>query len=251
MLLLRFLFLSSLRLFSRILCRHRSQWAGKPPADPYEDIRVMVLLNHTSLFEAALSGAFPMKVIWEVSKRGLLPGADTTMDRPIVGLFFKWMVPHWVSITRRRDSTWEKFLSLIGPDTLVMLFPEGRMRRRGGLDKHGRPLTVRGGIAEILEKVEGGNLLVVYSEGLHHIHAPGDKFPRLFQEVRCRFEQLPVKAYKDMLGAGHPAFARNVMHDLERRRDKQCYWDDQSFGRGAPRPLNLTYRAPGKEKPVI
>jgi len=230
----RYWFLCSIRRLSRTFYTINTEWVGGKPAQAFKNVRVTALLNHTSLFEAVLAGVFPKTFVWEVSGRGLLPGADTTMDRPIVGKVFKWMVPHWVSITRRRDSTWDRFLSLIQQDTLVLLFPEGRMRRRGGRDKHGRPMTVRGGIAEILEKIDDGDLLIVYSEGLHHIHAPGDKFPRLFQEVRCRFEQMPVKRYKELMNAGDPHFARNVMHDLERRRDKHCVWDDQSPGRGAP-----------------
>lgn len=238
---LRFLFLSGIRLLSRLLYRHRTEWVGAPPAAPFQGVRVTALLNHTSLFEAVLAGAFPSSFVWEVCGRGLLPGADTTMDRPIVGRFFKWMVPHWVSITRRRDSTWQQLLSRIESDTLVLLFPEGRMRRRGGRDKHGRPMTVRGGIADILARVEDGDLLIVYSEGLHHVHAPGDGFPRLFREVRCRFEQIPVRRYKELMRAGDPHFGRNVMHDLERRRDRHCLWDDQSVARGGPTESPLRY----------
>lgn len=214
---------------------------GEPPREPFRNVRVTVLLNHTSLFEAVLSGAFPASFVAEVSRRGLLPGADTTMDRPIIGKLFKWMVPQWVSITRRRDSTWQRFLGLIGPETLVLLFPEGRMRRRGGLDKHGRPMTVRSGIADILERIDDGEMLIVYSEGLHHAHAPGDRFPRLFREVRCRFEQMPVRRYKELMGAGDPHFRRNVMHDLESRRDRYCPWDEKSAARGGPREAPLRY----------
>lgn len=238
---LRFLFLESIRVLSRMFYSYRTEWVGEKPAKPFENVRVAALLNHTSLFEALLSGGVPQSFVWDLSGRGLLPGADTTMDRPIVGLFFKWMVPHWVSITRRRDSTWERFMSLIGGDTMVLLFPEGRMRRKGGLDKHGRPMTVRAGIADILSRVDDGDMLIVYSEGLHHIHAPGDSFPRLFEQVRCRFEQIPVKRYKDLMRFGDPHFARNVMHDLEQRRDRWCRWDDKSAARGAPSEAPLHF----------
>lgn len=239
--LLRYCFLASLRLLSRTFFYHQTEWVGPPPQRPFVNVRVTALLNHTSLFEAVLSGAFPPAFVADVCRRGLLPGADTTMDRAVVGRFFKWMVPHWVSISRRRDSTWERFLSLIGGDTLVLLFPEGRMRRRGGFDKHGRPMTVRGGIADILERVDDGDLLIVYSEGLHHIHAPGDRFPGLFRPVRCRFEQLPIRRYKELMRSGDPHFTRNVMHDLERRRDQHCLWDDQSVARGGPTEIPLHF----------
>jgi hypothetical protein len=238
---LRFCFLAALRQLSRLFCSHKSEWVGEKPAAPFKNVRLAALLNHTSLFEFAQSGSFPLEFVREISERALLPGADTTMDRPLVGRFFKWMVPKSVTLTRRKDSSWENFLSAIHPDTIVLLFPEGRMRRRGGFDKHGRPLTVRGGIADVLERIDDGDFLIVYSEGLHHVHAPGDRFPTLFQEVRCRFEQVPIRRYKEMLGAGHPDFARKVMHDLEKRRDEHCLWDEKSVARGGPVEIPLHY----------
>jgi hypothetical protein len=36
---------------------------------------------------------------------------------------------------------------------MVLMAPEGRMKRADGLDAHGQPMTVRGGIADILEVV--------------------------------------------------------------------------------------------------
>ncbi len=239
--LLRFWFLAAIRLASRLFYSHSSEWVGEPPAEPFRNVRVAALLNHTSLFEAALSGSFPLHFVRDISERALLPGADTTMDRPLVGRVFKWMVPKSVTLTRRKDSSWERFLSAIDAGTIVLLFPEGRMRRRGGFDKHGRPMTVRGGIADVLQRVDEGNLLLVYSEGLHHVHAPGDRFPSLFQQVRCRFEQIPIRDYKKMIGAGEPDFARKVMHDLERRRDQHCLWDEKSVARGGPIEIPLHY----------
>jgi hypothetical protein len=243
---LRFQFLAAIRLASRMFYSHRYEWVGEPPAEPFRNVRVAALLNHTSLFEAAHSAAFPLEFVREISAHGLLPGADTTMDRPVVGRFFKWMVPKSATLTRRRDSSWSGFLSLIDAETIVLIFPEGRMRRRGGFDKHGRPLTVRGGIADVLERVDDGDMLLVYSEGLHHVHAPGDRLPGLFREVRCRFEQVSIRRYKELMGAGDPHFTRNTMHDLESRRDRHCPWDDKSVERGGPieAPLRFPRRRP-------
>ena len=39
-------------------------------------------------------------------------------------------------------------------DVVVVLSPEGRMKRKNGLDKHGRPMTVRGGIGDILDRID-------------------------------------------------------------------------------------------------
>jgi hypothetical protein len=243
---LRFHFLAAIRLASRMFYSHRHEWVGEPPAEPFRNVRVVALLNHTSLFEASLSGSFPLHFVRDISERALLPGADTTMDRPLVGRIFKWMVPKSVTLTRRKDSTWESFLSAIDAGTIVIIFPEGRMRRRGGFDKHGRPMTVRGGIADVLQRIDDGDMLLVYSEGLHHVHAPGDRLPSLFREVRCRFEHVPIRRYKELMGAGDPHFTRNTMHDLERRRDRHCLWDDKSVRRGGPieTPLHFPRRRP-------
>jgi hypothetical protein len=241
---LRYCFLAGIRLASRIFYGHDSQWVGERPAEPFRNVRLAALLNHTSLFEIALSGSFPLHFVREISERALLPGADTTMDRPLVGRIFKWMVPKSVTLTRRKDSSWERFLSAIDAGTIVLLFPEGRMRRRGGFDKHGRPMTVRGGIADVLERIDDGDLLLVYSEGLHHVHAAGDRFPSPFQQVRCRFEQIPIRRYKELMGVGDVHFARNVMHDLEKRRDEHCLWDEKSVARGGPIEIPLHYPRP-------
>ena len=52
------------------------------------------------------------------------------------------------------------------------------------------------GVVDILDKIDEGNLLILYSGGLHHVHAPGDAFPKPFRTIRLRFEQMPVRDYK-------------------------------------------------------
>ena len=95
------------------------------------------------------------------------------------------------------------------------------MKRRSGLDKHGRPLTVRGGIADVLSRMDDGQMLIQYSGGMHHIHAPGERFPRLFKRVRIRLESLEIRQYKDSLDrAEHEAFKTEVIRDLTARRDR-------------------------------
>jgi hypothetical protein len=188
-------------------------------------VRVSILLNHTSLFEPILLGVSPFSYLWDIAAYGLIPGADSTLNRPIVGRFFKALAPDVVSLTRVRDKTWRDFLSRLGPRTVVLMAPEGRMMRRGGLDKHGQPMSVRGGIVDVLGGVESGRMLIVYSGGLHHVHAPGDAFPRLFLRVRVRFEEVDIPVYKEQLGAGTPGFRERVIADLERRRALHCRWD--------------------------
>ena len=107
---------------------------------------------------------------------------------------------------------------------MIIIFPEGRMKRANGLDKHGRPMTVRGGIADILRQHEGGPMLIAYSGGMHHIQVPGQHLPRLFRTIRLRFEGLEIEAYRQGIGMHLKPidFKRAVRSDLERRRDLYC-----------------------------
>lgn len=98
------------------------------------------------------------------------------------------------------------------------------MKRSSGLDSQGRPMTIRGGIADILQAIPSGRMLIVYSGGLHHVQAPGEKIPRLFKNVRLRLEILDIAQYRDALGehADHSEFKSAVIADLTRRRDLYC-----------------------------
>jgi len=220
-----FLFLLAVKLAGKLCFRVRLEWIDKP-ADPWSDHRILALLNHTSLFEPVLLAAAPNRLLWQVAAHGVLPVADKTVARPIVGRFFKLVAQHVVPVTRERDGTWADVLSRVhDPKALVVILPEGRMMRRTGLDAHGNRMTVRGGIADIIENVPEGRIFLVYSEGLHHVHAPGDRFPRLFQRVRIRAELLDLPSYRAALadvGDG-TSFKAAVVSDLTRRRDAHCF----------------------------
>jgi hypothetical protein len=100
------------------------------------------------------------------------------------------------------------------------------MKRANGLDLKGNPMTVRGGIADILLAIKEGRMLIAYSGGLHHVQVPGH-VPRLFKTVRMRLEIVDVARYIDEMIAdgGADQFKRNVMRDLDRRRDIYCIED--------------------------
>src|SRR4029453_14173600 len=105
--------------------------------------------------------------LWgESPRRGVIPGAEKTANRPLVGRFFRLFAPDVIPISRQRDSTWQEVVDRIGPRSLVVIAPEGRMKRSTGLDAEGNPMTVRGGIADVLRGIPGGYLLVGYSGGL-------------------------------------------------------------------------------------
>jgi hypothetical protein len=129
-----------------------------------------------------------------------------------------------VSISRERDHTWAAVLQRIEPGSMVVIAPEGRMKRANGLDAQGKPMTVRGGIADILEVVPQGRMLIAYSGGLHHVQIPGQRLPRVFQPVGMLIELIDIADYRRLMQAeaGSADFRRAVIADLERRRDLYC-----------------------------
>jgi hypothetical protein len=218
-----FLFLGTLRLVARLLWRCDVRWIGSPPADPWRGLRLVCLLHHTSLFEWLFIGPTPSRFIWRVARHGVIPAAEKTLRRPVVGFFFRTLAAHVVSITRERDHTWRSVLSRIDPDSMVLILPEGRMMRPNGLDAEGRPMTVRGGIADILEAIPAGPMLIAYSGGLHHVQAPGEHLPRPFRRIRLNLEWVDIAAYRDEMrrcAGTDAAFKRAVVADLEARRDR-------------------------------
>lgn len=219
-----FLLLFAIKLASRALFRVRLVWIRDEP-DPWSHLRVLALLNHTSLFEPIFAALAPNRLLWQIAAHGVVPVAKKTMDRPFVGGFFRFVAHRVIPITRERDETWESVLERIhDPRALIVILPEGRMMRPTGLDRHGRPMTVRGGIADLIGAVERGRMLIGYSKGLHHIHAPGERVPRLFRRAELCCETLDIPEYRDrLLGeAGRIGFKKAVVDDLTRRRDEYC-----------------------------
>jgi hypothetical protein len=215
-----FTLLTSLRFVSRIFYRFDFQFIGPTPPDPWGDLGLVAFLNHTSLFEPVFLGGVPNRFIWRLAAHGVVPAADKTTGRPLVGLIFRFVAHHVIAITRERDETWFKVLRQIDPQSMVIIAPEGRMKRANGLDVNGKPMTVRGGIADILLAVKQGRMLLAYSGGLHHVQVPG-RTPRVFKTVRMRIENLEISDYiSEMAARGGPEmFKKNVMMDLDQRRD--------------------------------
>ena len=217
-------FLLALRALARLFYRAEVSWVGDPPADRWEGHRLLVFLHHTSLFEPVFLAAGPNSLLRALAYHGVLPAADKTMQRPVVGRLYRFIAAHVVPISRARDQTWFQVLRRIDPESLVVIAPEGRMMRKNGLDSRGEPMTVRGGIADVLEAIGEGRMLIVYSGGLHHVQAPGERLPRLFRTVRLRLELLEVADYvRSIRELSAPAqFRREVCRDLERRREAHC-----------------------------
>jgi hypothetical protein len=81
-------------------------------------------------------------------------------------------------------------------------------------------MSIRGGVADILEAIPEGRLLFAYSAGLHHIQVPGQKLPKLFRRLEVTFENLDIAEYKRELasGAGDSSFKQAMKLDMERRK---------------------------------
>jgi len=212
-----------LKYVSKIFYRHDFAFVGNPPEQPWKGLRIVAFLNHTSLFEPVFLGLVPNSFIWRLAAHGVVPAAEKTTSRPLAGLVFKFVAHHVIAITRERDQTWFAVLNTIDPQSMVVLAPEGRMKRDTGLDANGNRMTVRGGIADILLAVKQGPLFIAYSGGLHHVQHPG-RAPRLFKTVRLRAENIEIADYIAAMSAegGPEQFKKNVMRDLERRRDLYC-----------------------------
>jgi 1-acyl-sn-glycerol-3-phosphate acyltransferase len=207
----------------RLFFRFDVEWVGNVPDDPWEDIRIMAILNHTSLMEPVFLAVVPTPVVWRIAREGVIPIASKTMNRKRTGLAFRFAGRRVISVSRKRDLSWQQVLRhCCSPQSITVIFPEGRMLRRTGLDSEGRPMSIRSGVADLLAEVPSGRLLLAYSGGLHHVAAPGDRFPRLFQKIALRLEVLDIPAYRDALGGAQDmdVFRRRVVEDLTQRRNR-------------------------------
>ncbi|MCG8462299.1 MAG: hypothetical protein MI919_38940 [Holophagales bacterium] len=229
-----FLVLMFLRVVSRLFYRQQGLWVGDVPEERWPPYRLVAILNHTSLMECLFAGQVPARFLWRMANHATIPIASVTMERPIVGRLWSFVAANIVSISRERDHTWKQVVeSVDDPDSMVIILPEGRMKRAGGLDKHGRPMTIRGGIADLVLGTPEGHMLLAYSQGLHHIQVPGQHRPRLFRPVRMRFEAFDIAAYRERLSEGldlseekdQLRFRRRMMDDLTARRDRHCTSD--------------------------
>src|SRR5207244_13366185 len=116
-----FTMLLTLKYLSKIFYRHDFAWVGDVPPQPWKGIRLVAFLNHTSLFEPVFLGGVPNSFIWRIAAHGVVPAADKTTGRPLVGLLVKFLAHHVIAITRERDHTWFQVLNKI--DAAAALHP--------------------------------------------------------------------------------------------------------------------------------
>ena len=216
--------LCSVKTLSRCFYRFDISWIGESLDQSWDNIRLVAFLNHTSLFEPLFVGWFPNEFLKRIASKGLMPVADKALQRPVMGNFFNLVAGNVVPISRMKDQTWLTLLDHIHSDSMVIIMPEGRMMRRDGLDKNGKPMTVRGGIADLIQKIPHGRILMAYSGGLHHVQAPGQLIPRLFKTIQMRLESIDIQHYRESLlsHSGYKGFKTAVIKDLELRRNRFC-----------------------------
>ena len=136
----------------------------------------------------------------------------------------KMFAPRIASLSRKRDKTWQNFLDQLATDSILIFMPEGRMKRPNGLDKQGLPMTVKSGICDLLPQFSGGNMILAYSGGLHHVMAPGQSFPRPFRKLAVNLDWVNVDEYlAQFVDIEDEKLRREaICSDLERRRDQHC-----------------------------
>jgi hypothetical protein len=215
---LSFLTLLAIKVLSNIFYRFKIQWPTNGTI-VWGDVRLLVFLNHTSLFEVLFLGIAPVSFLRMLSKHMVAPGADKTLQRPIVGRLFKLFSPGMTSITRKRDGSWNQFLDSIAEDSITVIAPEGRMKRKNGLDLEGKKMTVKPGVIDILQHLNKGQMLIIYSGGLHHVQVPGEGFPRLFKTIKANSEIFDIEAYKAGFTepVGSASWKIQVLDDLQHR----------------------------------
>jgi 1-acyl-sn-glycerol-3-phosphate acyltransferase len=219
-----FLILLLIWVGTRLFYRFDFRWIEPVPEEPWGPYKVLTMLNHTSLFEWLYAGGVPLSFLWRISGHAMVPIADKTVNRPIVGRFFKLLAPHMLPITRQADRTWKAVLERVNEDVMIIILPEGRMKRANGLDSEGRPMTVRGGIADILAAIPEGKMLIAYSGGLHHVQVPGQHLPKPFKTLRMNLEEVDIPTYRAGLDFHDDPqdFKDRVKLDLADRRDRHC-----------------------------
>lgn len=209
------------KILANIFYRFKVKWID-PSKATFDKIRLIVFLNHTSLFEPLYLGVLPWPFLWRLARKMVAPGADKTLNRPLVGIFWKLLSPNMVSISRKRDKTWLNFMQAIHDRSVIVIAPEGRMKRSNGLDLSGNPMTVKSGVADVLELLDEGNMVIAYSGGLHHVQVPGQHIPRLFKTLKINLEVIDIAKYKRTFNTQGIQWKKDVVADFQKRLDNNC-----------------------------
>jgi 1-acyl-sn-glycerol-3-phosphate acyltransferase len=216
---LRYLILLGIQRFSQAYFQTFVRSINLRRDDDWKDIKLVLVLNHTSLYEFLYSAFIPKPFLKRFAYHGMFPVADQTLNKPIMGRIFKFLAPKVISLTRKRDASWSSFLDQWDRDGVIIFFPEGRMKRQDGLDKFGKAMTVRGGVYDLLQRVGSGDILLVYPAGLHHINTPGNLTVSLHKDLHITLEKTQIGALIDpQSNLDESNLKKNLITELERRR---------------------------------
>ncbi|HEX6062608.1 MAG TPA: hypothetical protein VFZ04_00240, partial [Longimicrobiales bacterium] len=86
---------------------------GRIPGNPWDEVRLICFLNHTSLYEPLFAAAVPTRFMWQIACRSVVPIAEITLSRPILGRLLRLLIAHPVAISREPDETWQAVLKTI------------------------------------------------------------------------------------------------------------------------------------------
>lgn len=214
-----FFVLASIKGLAKLFYRENYTWNPSRAEIQFDQVKIIVFLNHTSLYEPLFLSAFPWKTLWRVARHLHIPIADVTMNRPFVGLLFKLLIPKITSVTRKTDESWTNYLNSITPEDLTVIAAEGRMKRPNGLDKYGKKMSVRGGVADLIDRIPDGRMLLCFSGGLHHIQAPGEWLPRVFKTLQMHVIEFDVVEYKKRFSENSRERKLQIVKDLQERLD--------------------------------
>ena len=217
---IRYACLAGLKMAGYVIYPSRLDWISKEPK-AWNDVSLILILNHTSLFEFVYGVSLPFSFLNELSKRLIIPVADSTMKSPIGNFVFSNLAPKTIGLTRRRDESWQRFLDSIDSNDICIFMPEGRMKRLDGLDKSGKPMTMKKGVVDLLGKYRGKKMVIVYSSGLHHVLAPGQRIPKIFQPIFAKTELMDVSSYLEQFS--NEDLYEAIPKDLEKRRNRFCF----------------------------
>lgn len=103
-----------------------------------------------------------------------------------------------------------------------MIAPEGRMKRPNGLDRMGKKMTVKGGVADIIESMNEGGMLLCFSGGLHHVQAPGQLLPMPFKTIKMNLAYFDIKEYKESFPGSVRERKIAMVADLQNRLETDC-----------------------------
>ena len=65
-------------------------------------------------------------------------------------------------------------------------------------------------------------MLFIYSGGLHHVLAPGDRILKVFKKIHVALEKVSIAEYMKKFEENGQLNKEKIIQDLEERRDRLC-----------------------------